>query len=68
MPVNLVVLAEMDWLAEMVWLMAQSMQRDRGTEAATIQLMRDNLAVQIAQRDVVASALRAFEKGWCRLQ
>ena len=57
MPVNLV------WLAEMVWLMAQSMKRDRGTEAATIQLMRDNPAVQIAQRDVVASALRAFEKG-----
>jgi len=47
----------------MVWLMAQSMQRDRGTEAATIQLMRDNPAVQIAQRDVVASALGAFEKG-----
>ena len=50
-------------LAEMVWLMAQSMKRDRGTEAATIQLMRDNLAVQIAQRAVVASALGAFEKG-----
>jgi predicted nucleic-acid-binding protein len=50
-------------LAEIVWLMSQSMKLDRAAQAATIRRLLNNPTVQVAQRDQVAAALQSFETG-----
>jgi predicted nucleic-acid-binding protein len=50
-------------LAEIVWVMAHSMKLDRAAQALAIRTLLDNPLVQLPQRDVVSSALVAFESG-----